>query len=138
MKSLLRSIGAIVVGFCVATIVMLIVEWLNGRVLYPDLARMAAVTNRDLLKELLATAPTGAFLVVIAGWILGGVAGGWITARVAASTPLAHSLLLGVVLTGGAIANNMMIPPPMWFWVVSLLVLIPATYAGAKLASPRS
>lgn len=80
----LRSIAAVVIGFVAASIVMMIVETINGRLLYPELAKAAeGVTDRKVVRALLVRAPIGAFLVVISGWILGSLAGGWIAARVA-------------------------------------------------------
>ena len=138
MRSVLRSIAAVVAGFIAASIVMIIIETINGRVLYPELAKAAdGVTDRDSIRALLATAPAGAFLVVIAGWILGGVAGGWVTARLAAQSTAGHGLVLGALLTLAGVANNLMVPPPLWFWVASLVVLMPAAYVGARLAPAR-
>ena len=138
MRSALRSMAAVVAGFIAASIVMMIIEMINGRVLHPDLAKAAeAMTDRDAIRALLATAPVGAFLVVIAGWILGGVAGGWVTARVAAQATAGHGLVLGALLTLAGVANNLMVPPPLWFWIASLVVLMPAAYVGARLAPAR-
>jgi hypothetical protein len=137
MLSALRSIAAVVAGFIVASIVMMIVETLNGRVLYPDLAKAAeGATDREKIRELMASAPVGAFVVVIVGWILGGLAGGWTTARLAARATVGHGLVLGALLTLAGIANNLMLPPPLWFWIASLVVLMPAAYLGVRLA-PR-
>ena len=138
MRSALRSIAAVVAGFMAASIVMMIIETVNGRVLYPELAKAAdGVTDRETIRALLATAPVGAFLVVIAGWILGGVAGGWVTARLAAQATAGHGLVLGALLTLAGVANNLMVPPPLWFWIASLVVLMPAAYVGARLAPAR-
>ena len=134
----LRSLVAVVVGFIAASIVMMIIEAINGHVLYPELGKAAqGVTDRETIRGMLATAPVGAFLVVIGGWILGGVAGGWITARLATKATTGHALVLGSILTLAGVANNLMIPPPLWFWIVSLIVLLPATYLGACLAPGR-
>ena len=85
MRSVLRSIGAVVAGFIVASIVMMIIESINGRVLYPELGKAAeGITDRERIRALVAGAPVGALLVVIVGWILGGIAGGWSTARLSA------------------------------------------------------
>ena len=89
------------------------------------------------MRELMATAPVGAFLVVIAGWVLGGVAGGWVTARLAGKANTTHGLVLGALLTLAGVANNLMLPPPVWFWVASLIVLMPAAYLGARLVPSR-
>ena len=138
MRSALRSIAAVVAGFITASIVMMIIEMINGRVLHPELGKAAdGMTDRDTIRALLATAPVGAFLVVIAGWILGGVAGGWVTARVAAQATAGHGLVLGELLTLAGVANNLMVPPPLWFWIASLVVLMPAAYVGARLVPAR-
>ena len=138
MRSAFRSIAAVVAGFVAASVVMMIVETINGRVLYPGLAKSAeGVTDRETIRALLAAAPVGAFLVVIAGWILGGVAGGWVTARLAARGTIGHGLVLGALLTLAGVANNLMLPPPLWFWIASLVVLLPAAYAGTRLVPAR-
>ncbi len=135
MQSMLRSIVAVILGFILASAVMMLVESANGKLIYPELGKSAqGITDRDALRELLANAPVGAFLVVIIGWSLGGIAGGWGTARLAKNSKIGHSLALGILLTLAGIANNLMIPPPIWFWVVSLLVLLPSAYLGGKLA----
>ena len=134
MRSAFRSIAAVVAGFVTASIVMMVVESINGRVLYPDLARAAAgLKDREAIRALLATAPVGAFLVVIIGWVLGGLAGGWVTAKLVAQAATKHGYVLGALLTLAGIANNLMIPPPLWFWIASLVVLMPASYLGARL-----
>ena len=138
MRSVLRSIGAVVAGFIVASIVMMIIESINGRVLYPELGKAAeGMTDREKIRALVAGAPVGALLVVIVGWILGGIAGGWSTARLSARATLTHGLVLGALLTLAGVANNLMIPPPLWFWIASLVVLIPAARFGARLAPVR-
>jgi hypothetical protein len=137
MRSALRSIAAVVVGFIVASIVMMIIETLNGRVLYPELGKAAdGVTDQEKIRAMLATAPLGASLV-IDGWILGAVAGGWTTGRLAAHATAVHGLVLGLLLTLAGVANNLMIPPPLWFWITSLVVLMPAAFLGARLAPAR-
>ncbi len=135
MRSFLRSLAAVVGGFIVASLVMMIVEMINGRVLYPDLGQAAAgVTDREAIRALMAAAPVGALLVVIAGWALGGLAGGWTAARLAGRSAVAHGLVIGTMLTLAGVANNLMIPPPLWFWVAGLAVLIPSAWVGARLA----
>jgi hypothetical protein len=135
---ILRSIGAVVAGFVAASIVMMIVETLNGRVFYPGLAKAAeGVTDREAIRAIFASAPVGSLLVVIAGWILGGLAGGWVAARIAGRSAVTHGLVLGVLLTCAGVANNLALPPPLWFWVASLIVLLPSAYVGARIASDR-
>lgn len=135
MRPMLRSILAVVAGFVIASAVMMTVEAVNGRYLYPDLGKLAeGVTDREAIRSILAGAPAGAFLVVIFGWALGSLAGGCVAAWIAGRASVRHALVLGGLLTLGGIANNLMVPPPLWFWIAGLVVLIPAAYAGARLA----
>jgi hypothetical protein len=138
MRSALRSIAAVLAGFVAASIVMMIIETMNGRVLFPELGKAAeGVTDRERLRALLAAAPVGALLVVIVGWILGGVAGGWVATRLSARRTAGHDLVVGALLTLAGVANNLMIPPPLWFWIAGLVVLMPAAYLGARFARLR-
>ena len=135
MGKVFRSVLAVFAGFVVASAVMMLVEWANGRFLYPELARLAeGMTDREAIGRLLAGAPVGAFVVVLFGWILGGVAGGCAATWIGARGRVGHALVLGVLLTIGGIANNLMVPPPLWFWIAGLVVLLPAAWAGARLA----
>jgi hypothetical protein len=131
----LRSVGAVVLGFIVASLVMTIVEFINGRVLYPGLAKAAeGVTDREALRAIFAAAPVGSLLVVVVGWLLGGLAGGWVAARTAGRSGVAHGIVLGLLLMCAGIANNLMLPPPLWFWVATMVVLLPSAWIGAKQA----
>ena len=139
MRSALRSVAVVAAGFILASTVMIVVETINGKVLYPELAKAADdVNDRDALRALFAAAPSGALLVVLGGWALGGVVGGWITARLAAHSTVGHAVALGVLLTVAGIANNLIAPPPLWFWIASVAVFIPAAYVGARLVPDRS
>jgi len=137
MGKAVRSILAVILGFVAATLVMMLIESINGHVLYPEMGKMAeGMTAREQVRALMASAPVGAFLVVLFGWTLGSFVGGYLAAWIGWSAPMTHAVVLGGLLTLAGIANNLMLPPPMWFWVVSLLVFLPATNAGARLA-PR-
>lgn len=139
MVLVLRSILSVIVGFVAASIVMMLFEIANGNLIYPELGKAAhGVTDREVLRTLLANAPTGAFLVVIAGWISGAFAGGCTAALIAGRAKLVHSIVLGFLLTLAGVANNLMIPPPVWFWFASLTVLLPSAYLGGRLMSPKT
>jgi hypothetical protein len=135
MAKIVRSVTAVIVGFVAATAVMTLNEWLNGHVWYPALGKAAeGVTDREVIRGVMASAPAGALAVVIFGWVLGSLVGGFVAAWIGRSAPVAHALFLGVMLTLAGIANNLMLPPPMWFWICSLVVMLPAAYAGARIA----
>lgn len=138
MRSAFRSLAAVLAGFIAASIVMMLVESINGRAFYPELARAAAgVKDREAMRALFAAAPTGALLAVIGGWTVGSLLGGWVVARLAGRAATGHALVLGGLLLLAGLANNLMLPPPTWFWIASLAVFLPAAYAGAHLAQAR-
>jgi hypothetical protein len=139
MRFWFRSILATIAGFLVASAVMMAVETVNGRYLYPELGKLAeGVTDREAIRIIFAGAPVGSLLVVIFGWALGSLAGGCTAAWIAGRTPSRHALALGGLLTLAVIANNLLIPPPFWFWLAGLAVPVPAAYAGAYLAPRRT
>ena len=132
---MLRRILAVIAGFVTAGVVVMVFEMTNGRFFYPDLAKQAeGVTDREVVRAILAKAPVGAFLVVLLGWASGSVAGAWVAAWIARRAAVRHGLILGGLLTLAAIAINLMIPPPLWYWIPSLVILLPAAYVGAQLA----
>jgi len=139
MWKAVRRILAVIAGFVAASVVMMVIETINGRILYPELGKLAeGVTDREAIRALLANAPVGAFLMVLLGWMLGSLLGGLVAAWIGWNAPVAHALVLGGLLTVAGVVNNLMIPPPAWFWIPSLLVSLPAAYAGARLAPRRS
>jgi hypothetical protein len=135
MNSALRGILAIVAGFVVACIIMVIVESINGHVLYPELGKQAqGVTDREQIRKIFEGAPSGALLVVLFGWVVGSAVGALVATWIARSASTGHALFVGILVTLGAIANNLMLPPPMWFWVVGVILPIPAALMGGRLA----
>src|SRR5262245_4832651 len=113
MKQVVRSILAVIAGFIAASAVMMVVETINGHVLYPELGKLSQVaTDKEAIRALMASAPAGAFLVVLFGWALGSFVGGFIAAWIASHNPMRAALFLGVLLTLAGIANNLMLPPP--------------------------
>lgn len=138
MKNTFRTVLAIVAGFIAATAVMMLTETANGRVFYPELAKAAeGVTDREVVRQLLAAAPLGAFAVVLAGWFLGTVAGGFAAAKIASRAPAGHALAVGVIVALAGVANNLMLPPPAWFWVAGLLAPLAAGALTARLVRAK-
>ena len=132
MKSVLRSVGSVLLGFVVGTAIMLCVETLNHKI-YP-LPDGFDPRVPGAVSAAMKSAPLGALLMVLGGWIIGTLVGAWITARVAPPSKLKHGMILGIFFLGAGIANNLSIPPPLWFWVCSLALFLPAAYIGSKLA----
>ena len=139
MGRVIRSILAVIAGFVAASVIMMIVETANGKLLYPELGKQAeGVTDREEIKAIMASAPVGALVVVLVGWAVGSVAGGYLATLISRRPSYGHALALGVLLTLAGVANNLMLPPPFWFWIATFAVFLPATYVGAWLVPRRA
>ena len=116
MWKAVRSVAAVIAGFVAASAVMMLIESVNRHVLYPEVGKLAeGMTDKEAIRALLASAPVGALLVVLLGWVLGSLLGGFLAAWIGWNAPVAHALVLGGLLTLAGIANNLMLPPPAWF-----------------------
>ena len=110
----IRSILAVIAGFVAASVIMMIVETANGKLLYPELGKRAeGVTDRQEITAIMASAPVGALVVVLVGWAMGSVAGGYLVTLISRKPPYGHALVLGALLTLAGVANNLMLPPPL-------------------------
>ena len=66
--SLLRRAFGVILGFVVASAVMMLIESANGYLFYPGLGQAAkGVKDPARIAEIMAGAPTGALLVVKIG-----------------------------------------------------------------------
>ena len=138
MPGVFRSIFAVVAGFVAASAIMMAVECVNGQILYPELGKSAAgVTDIKKIKEIMASAPVGALVVVLFGWGLGSLAGGFLTTLISRKHSGRPAFVLAGLLTLAGIANNLMLPPPLWFWIATFAVFLPATYLGARLVRKK-
>jgi hypothetical protein len=133
---MLRSIGAVVAGVVFGGILVAIVEYI-GVLLFP-LPAGVDPTDSEALAAIADSIPVGAQLFVLLAWAVGALAGGWLAARLAPSQPLVHALIVGAVLMVLGIINLVSIPSPLWFWIVGLLLFLPAAYVGGRLASGAS
>lgn len=136
MGHMLRSIGAIIVGLAVGVVVVTGVEALSST-FYP-LPPGVDPTDPEALKPYLAQFPLGAFLFVLAAWGLGSFLGAWLATRLGPGRHRAHGLSVGVLLLAAGVANMLMLPHPVWFWVAALVIFVLCPYLGAKLGGVPS
>jgi len=130
-----RSILAAIAGLVLGVVLIAVVEFIGHYVYLPpaDLD----MTNPEAMKNLMTNAPVGALLFVILAWAVGSFGGGWLAARIAQKSHVMHSLIVGGLLMAAGIMKMLMIPHPMWFWVLGVAVYLPAAYAGASLGQKR-
>jgi hypothetical protein len=129
-----RTILGILAGLVVAWLAMTVGEFASLFLHRPP----AGLDLRDpqALATHIAAAPLSAMLVVVVGWALAAFVGGWVAARIARHR-LAAALLIGILVLAGVIANNAMIPHPLWMTVAGIALPLPLAWLAARAASPR-
>jgi hypothetical protein len=84
---------------------------------------------------------TGPYIIATVYRAAFGVAGGWLTARLAPSRPMRHALILGgvglVLCTAGLVASLTMALGPVWYPLALLVVTLPCAWLGGRLHRAR-
>jgi hypothetical protein len=126
---------AIVGGTVVAFIVVMVLEMVEMKIYPPppglDMSDPAAV------RAVMATIPLGALVLVLVAEVTGAFAGGYLAAFIARRTPAVHALIVGGLVMLAAVGNMLSIPHPVWFWVIALILFLPASYVGGLLGRHR-
>ena len=132
---MLRVVGGIVVGLLVAFVIFIGFQTLNLSI-YP-LPEGVTPNDHRAFAEFVSGLPFTAFAIVLAGYVVGSLAGGYTGAKFAHSKWKVIGLVIGVVLTAGGAMNVLSIPHPGWFVILNLLLFIPMALLGAMLGRGR-
>ncbi len=126
-----RKILATLAGGGTTMVLMMAIQGLS--ILFHPMPEGLDPSNREALADWVKTLPPTAFLMVLASYAVGCLAGGWVAARVAHGAKV-PSLVVGGLFTIAGFANLAAIPHPLWFAVVSSLTYLPSAWLGATLA----
>jgi hypothetical protein len=128
-----RSLVAVLAGFVTLSVALNGVEGIATTVLlrmYPDLPATTSIVNYSIGSR-----------VFWLGWETIAMTGaGYVTARVASSSPVAHATMMGLiqaVVTLWAMAS-IQSQEPRWFWLTGIALMIPAAWLGGWLRLKRS
>lgn len=124
-----RTILGVLVGLVVAWLVMSLCEFGSLALHRPPPG--LDLRNPEALALHIASAPLSAMLLVLAGWVLGAFLGGWVAARIARHRRVA-ALVIGALVVLGVVANNLMIPHPLWMTIVGIALPIPTAWFAAR------
>lgn len=131
MHFLKTNVWPVVAGFVVASIVMMLFEYVNS-IFFPlptdlDWSDAAAV------RALTASLPWTAYILVLLGWIAGSFAGGYLTTCLSGESAYRVSFALGIVLTLAGIANIIMLGHPILFLILALPQFLIFSLLGHRL-----
>jgi len=135
VKPIVRNALATLAGFIASNATMLGVTLLNLW-LYPDLMRAVEADDPALIQaEAAKPGASGALVVVLVAWLVAGAVGGFLATRLAAARSRVPALLVGGLMTVGAVINNLTYPPPLWFWILTPFAFLPTAMLAASRAS---
>jgi len=131
--NILRYIGAVILGWIVAFLLVFGAEGISHRIYPPP----PGMNLRDFsqVKAFVATLPLSVLLIVLAGHLVATFAGTWLAAKIAHS-PIA-GYILGALLLCAGIANAFIFPQPVWFSLASFVIYIGATMVGVRAGTPK-
>ena len=86
--------------------------------------------NPEVMKGYIATLPLSSKIIVLAAYTIGSLVAGMVVAKVSKSSNIKLPIITGFILTVLAIVNLIMIPSPIWFVVVNLMIYIPFVLFG--------
>ena len=84
------------------------------------------LSTPEAMSAFVAALPVGAFLFVLAAYVGGTAAGGFVATLVARRHAMVFAGIIGALILLGSVVNFAMIPHPAWF-IVATLVGVPLT-----------
>jgi predicted MFS family arabinose efflux permease len=132
MHPFARSVIGLVAGLIVGVVVISIFQFVN--ILIFPLPEGVDPSDTEALKAVMRDIAPHKLIGVLVAYTLGVLAGSATAARIAGRSRMAHAMVIGVLLLAGAVMNLIMIPHPVWFAVLAVLIPLPAAWLAARLA----
>jgi hypothetical protein len=137
MNPIVRNILAVIVGVVVCGMLNMGIISVSGLVIPPPAG--AIMTTPEGIAAAMPLLQPKHFVMPFLAHALGSLIGALVAALIAASHKMTFALVIGFVHLLGGIAASFMIPAPVWFIVLDLVVAyIPMAYLGGKLGGAKS
>jgi hypothetical protein len=133
MHPIIKNIIALIIGALLGGLVNMGIIMISGDIIPPP--NGADVSTVEGLKASMHLFEFKHFIFPFLAHALGTFVGAYLTARIAANYKMIFALLIGLLFLGGGITNVYLLPSPLWFSIVDLVMAyIPMAYLGARLA----
>lgn len=119
---MLRNISAGIAGIIIAIAIVFLADELSHTV-YP---MPAGLDTGDLeaLRDYIASMPMGAYLMVMAGWVVATFVGAIVAGKLGTAEAWIFPTVVGGFVFAATTANLIAIPHPHWFTAVSLTAIL--------------
>jgi hypothetical protein len=130
--AILRSVFGVLAGVIVGSGLVAVIEAF-GRSVYPPPPGLDP-RDAEALREHIASLPAGALLIVAVAHLIGPMVGAWLSAKIAGRRPMLHAIVTGAVFLFFGIVNLFLVPHPLWFTALDLLMYPLAAWLAGSLA----
>lgn len=132
MGEFLRSVLGVVVGVVVALAIIVGFDFLSSSLfpLPPGVDPMDPAALQAIVDQI----PAAAFLIILMGWAAASFFGAWLAARIAGRAPFVHGMIVAVLLLIAGVMNMMLVPHPIWVWILGVAAFLGFGYLGSRLA----
>jgi hypothetical protein len=135
MQPTIRSALVLLAGVVVAVLIVTLMDTVAGSI-YPLPAGIDR-SNPESMRQVVAGLPIGAFLVLLAGWVLAAAAGSYVAARLATHGRAIHGLIVALFVLVATVANLAAIPHPTWLWPATIILIPAAGWLATRLVAQR-
>jgi hypothetical protein len=136
MNPVIRNIVAVIAGIIGGSLVNMGLIMISGQVIPPPAG--VDVTDMESLKSSLHLFEPRHFIFPFLAHALGTLAGAFLTSVLAAGRKMTYALGVGVFFLIGGTINVFMLPSPLWFTLLDLIVAyLPMGWLGGKLSGGR-
>lgn len=134
MNPILRNTLAIIAGIVAGSMVNMSIVTISGSIIPPP--EGADLTTPEGVKAAMPLMQPIHFLFPFLAHAVGTLVGAYIAARMSAVKKMRSAYIIGFFFLTGGIAASMMIPAPMWFIIVDLVVAyLPMAHLACKFAT---
>ncbi len=130
-----RKILAVVAGLVTGFILAAIFETFDT-FLYPPPPELDR-SNIEQMNAYIQTLPIGAFLILLAAWVVATFGGGVVAWIIAKEKPMMFASIIGALLLAASVVNLVMIPHPTWFSISAVVGILLATFLAGKLGQVK-
>lgn len=136
MNPIFKNIVAVVIGIVIGSTINMALISISSSIIPPP--EGADITTIEGLKASIHLFKPINFIFPFLAHALGTLFGAFLAAKLAASHHMKFAYGIGFFFLLGGIANVFMLPAPMWFNVLDLvLAYLPMAYLGGKMATKK-
>jgi hypothetical protein len=133
---MVRCIVAVICGIIAGGVFNMAVIMLSWAIYRPP--EGADMSNPETMKTYIDSLPLPAHLLILVAHDGGALVGGFVAALIARRSALVLGATVGVFFLLGGVINLYLIPRPVWFAIVDVVLYVPCGIIGAKLVPCRT